>query len=199
MPLGPAGVFFPEAEMKAFDPAHSKGIYHVKISLVMVKADGSSREFSFDKPHIIVGRDEGARLRIPLPSVSRKHCELMIEDDELVVKDLGSSNGTYVNGARVKERELSPGDLLTVGGVVFVVRIDGYPAQIDAKDCYAAGMVSMDDLGGDDDDFAPRPSPSIPSGSGKPLTPLSGKGKADDGLDDLLKDLEMDDEDDKKK
>ncbi|MBY0308927.1 MAG: FHA domain-containing protein [Phycisphaerales bacterium] len=171
----------------------------MKISLVMVKADGTSREFAFDRPTVIVGRDEAARLRIPLPSVSRKHCELKIEDDELVVKDLGSANGTYVNGARVKERELSPGDLLTVGGVVFVIRIDGYPAQIDAKDCYAAGMVSMDDLGGDDDDFAP-PSPrsAAPAKGGKPLTPLGGKAAKDDGLDDLLKDLQLDDDDKKK-
>lgn len=177
----------------------------MKISLVMVKADGTSREFPFDKQSVIVGRDEAARLRIPLPSVSRKHCELTIDDEELVVKDLGSANGTYVNGAKVKERELSPGDLLTVGGVVFVIRIDGYPTQIDAKDCYAAGMVSMDDegLGGNDDDFpghgslsSPRPGPAA---GAKPLTPLTGKGKKDDGLDDLLKDLEMDDEDEKKK
>lgn len=176
----------------------------MKISLVMVKADGTSREFPFDKSQIVIGRDEGARLRIPLPSVSRKHCELSIDDDELVVKDLGSANGTYVNGARVKDRELSPGDLLTVGGVVFVIRIDGYPAQIDAKDCYAAGMVSMDESGGDDDDFPGFPKGGAASVSspksgpgGKPLTPLGGS-KKDDGLDDLLKDLEMDDEDDKK-
>ena len=171
----------------------------MKISLVMVKADGTSREFPFDKSSVIVGRDEAARLRIPLPSVSRKHCELSIDDDELVVKDLSSANGTYVNGARVKEQELSPGDLLTVGGVVFVIRIDGYPTQIDAKDCYAAGMVSMDEQGSkDDDDFPGFPNkPATSSGGNKPLSSLGGK-KKDDGLDDLLKDLEMDDESDKK-
>ncbi len=168
----------------------------MKISLVMVKADGTSREFPFDKANIIVGRDESARLRIPLPSVSRKHCELAIEDEELVVKDLGSANGTYVNGAKVKDRELSPGDLLTVGGVVFVIRIDGYPTQIDAKDCYAAGMVSMDDaLTGDDDDFPglPKEAPGSPP-KGKSLKPMGG-AKKDDGLDDLLKDLEIGDDD----
>ncbi|HYD00516.1 MAG TPA: FHA domain-containing protein [Phycisphaerales bacterium] len=171
----------------------------MKIALVMVKADGTSREFPFDKSNVIIGRDEAARLRIPLPSVSRKHCELSVDDDELVVKDLGSANGTYVNGAKVKERELSPGDLLTVGGVVFVVRIDGYPAQIDAKDCYAAGMVSMDEGAGDDDfpGFPTRPAGGGNPG-GKPLAPLGGS-KKDDGLDDLLKDLELDDEDEKKK
>lgn len=167
----------------------------MKISLVMVKADGTSREFPFDKPSIVIGRDEAARLRIPLPSVSRRHCELSIDDDELVVKDLGSANGTYVNGAKVKDQDLSPGDLLTVGGVVFVIRIDGYPTQIDAKDCYAAGMVSMDEANSaDDDDF-----PGFPKGGpAKPLSPLGGGKKKDDGLDDLLKDLEMDDESDKK-
>lgn len=173
----------------------------MKIALVMVKADGTSREFPFEKTSVIIGRDESARLRIPLPSVSRKHCELSIDDEELIVKDLGSANGTYVNGAKVKERELSPGDLLTVGGVVFVIKIDGYPAQIDAKDCYAAGMVSMDDLGEDDDypGFPTKPATpgsSAPTKITKPLTPLTGKGNKDDGLDDLLKDLEFNDDDD---
>lgn len=68
----------------------------------------------------------------------------MSEDDELVVRDLNSSNGTYVNGERISgERELVPGDLLTVGDVVFVVRIDGHPKDIDAADSYAAGSVML--------------------------------------------------------
>jgi predicted component of type VI protein secretion system len=170
--------------------------------MVMVKADGSSKEFNFDKPEIIIGRDEGAKLRIPIAAVSRKHCQLIIEDDELVVRDLGSANGTYVNGVRTKERELSPGDLLTIGGIVFVVKIDGHPHQIDVKDCYAAGMVAVAD--DDDDDFFPTTpssgqSSGSPSGKSPPPAPgskLSGLGSLSDdkAFDDLLKDLGKDDD-----
>lgn len=116
----------------------------MNVSLVMVQADGSSREAPVKALPAVIGRDEGARIRIPKPNVSRRHCELAInEEDELVVRDLKSSNGTYVNGERITERELVPGDLLTVGECVFVVRIDGHPKEIDAADSYAAGSVML--------------------------------------------------------
>ena len=116
----------------------------MNVTLVMVQADGSSKEMPVRELPASIGREEGVKIRIPRPNVSRKHCELAInDDDELVVVDLKSSNGTYVNGERVRERELVPGDLLTVGDVVFVVRIDGHPKEIDAADSYAAGSVMI--------------------------------------------------------
>lgn len=146
----------------------------MNVSLVMVKADGSSKEVALGRTATVIGRDETARLRIPLPSVSRKHCLIEVQGSELVIKDLGSSNGTFVNGRKVRETELEPGDLLCVGPVVFVVRIDGQPTQIDAKDCYAAGSVGFDD----DDDDGPPPgvgqgiSATLPvSPSSKPASP----------------------------
>lgn len=142
----------------------------MNVSLVMVKADGSSKEVVLGRTSTLIGRDESARLRIPLPSVSRKHCLIEVQGSELVIKDLGSSNGTYVNGRRVRETELEPGDLLCVGPVVFVVRIDGQPAQIDAKDCYAAGSVGFDD---DDDDGPP---PGVGPGSATTLSTSTAPG-----------------------
>lgn len=163
------------------------------VVLVMVKEDGSAKELRLDKEHTIIGRDEAARLRIPLPSVSRKHCELVIaEDEELLVRDLGSANGTYVNGKRVRQQELSPGDLLTVGPVVFVVKISGHPKEIDAKDCYMAGVVGQDE----DEDDMPAPGAGSPPPTSRPTTMMPGaRGPAKDDLSDLLKDLDLDDED----
>lgn len=111
----------------------------MKLSLVMVTAEGTAREFPVPSLPVTLGRAEDAKVRIPLASISRKHCELLDDDDELIVKDLGSSNGTYVNGERVKRRELVPGDLLCLGPVVFVVRIDGHPKDIDAAASYTSG------------------------------------------------------------
>jgi predicted component of type VI protein secretion system len=181
----------------------------VDVTLVMVKADGSSKEVPMPVEGVVIGRDPAAKLRIPLPSVSRKHCELKIDDDELVVTDLGSSNGTFVNGRRVKTTELAPGDLLAVGPIVFVVRIDGHPKQIDAKDSYAAGAVVEDN----DDSDADVPSPTGPKTSsgisaGPPTTPAGpAPGKDiqppppksllddDDDISALLKNLGDDDDD----
>lgn len=116
----------------------------MQISLVMVNAAGEAREIPVRQLPAAVGRGEHCRVRIPLAAISRHHCDLVIVDEELMVRDAGSSNGTYVNGERIRERELIPGDLLAVGPVVFVVRIDGHPKEIDAKDSYAAGTIGME-------------------------------------------------------
>ncbi|WZO97383.1 FHA domain-containing protein [Isosphaeraceae bacterium EP7] len=70
-----------------------------------------------------VGRQEDCQLRINSSQVSRRHCELYESKGKLMVKDLGSSNGTLVNGQKVeKPVALKNGDTLTVGPIKF--RID---------------------------------------------------------------------------
>src|SRR4051812_49617171 len=71
---------------------------------------------------ITVGRQEDCQLRINSSQVSRKHCQLFERKGLLLVKDLGSSNGTFVNGKKVQDQKvLQPGDELTVGQVKFRV------------------------------------------------------------------------------
>ena len=105
----------------------------MKVVLFVFK-NGKRREFPLNAETTILGRRTDCTLRIQTSDVSRQHCQLVIKDDGLLVKDLGSSNGTYVNGKRVAETSLSPGDRLTVGPVVFVVQIDGQPANIEPAD-----------------------------------------------------------------
>lgn len=101
------------------------------VKLVMFKADGERRDIPLTKPVIVVGRGDVCGLRIPVRSVSRRHCELAIEGDELIIRDLGSSNGTFVNGERISEDiELDAGDRVTVGPVTFTVQIGGYPKEV---------------------------------------------------------------------
>jgi pSer/pThr/pTyr-binding forkhead associated (FHA) protein len=79
-----------------------------------------------------VGRQEGCGLRIPSGTVSRRHCRLRFRDGYLTVEDLGSANGTFVNGHRVAGKEvLRPGDRLAIGPLVFVVEYRLTPAAID--------------------------------------------------------------------
>ena len=56
---------------------------------------------------------------LPHPLVSRNHCELFESDGKLMVRDLGSLNGTFVNNERITESPLAPGELLTIGTVTF--------------------------------------------------------------------------------
>ena len=58
--------------------------------------------YDFKQESIIVGRDEGADVHIDNPSVSRRHAEIRLTDDGWVVEDLGSSNGTFMQGKRLE-------------------------------------------------------------------------------------------------
>lgn len=64
-----------------------------------------------------IGRSTGAEFIVDAALVSRLHCQLTATVDSLHVKDLDSTNGTFVNGARVQTDELYDGDTLTVGRV----------------------------------------------------------------------------------
>ncbi len=123
----------------------------MQVVLVMFRK-GERREFPVSGPKTIVGRRPDCGLRIPTKDVSREHCTLLIDGEELAVSDLGSSNGTYVNDKRVDESELEPGDRLRVGPVTFVVQINGEPAQIKPEDAESPTLLTEDDLLSEEDD-----------------------------------------------
>src|SRR5947207_9971489 len=101
----------------------------MQVVLVMFRQDGERRSFSITRDVTVIGRREDCDFRIPLGEVSRKHCRLIKDGSSLRLEDLGSSNGTFRNGERVQEAELNPGDTLQVGPVIFVLQIDGVPAD----------------------------------------------------------------------
>ena len=68
----------------------------------------------------LIGRGDECQVRTNSPLVSRQHCLVHVTKDSAVLRDLGSTNGTLVNGKRILgERILVPGDLLQIGPVVF--------------------------------------------------------------------------------
>jgi pSer/pThr/pTyr-binding forkhead associated (FHA) protein len=104
----------------------------VDVVLVHFSDSGARRDFKVTAAECRVGRKPEADLQIPAPTVSRDHCLLRREGDRVLVRDLGSSNGTFRNGQRVgsDEVELRAGDRLTVGFVHLSVQIDGKPSTI---------------------------------------------------------------------
>jgi len=86
--------------------------------LVVVGGDVKTEEFKLRLPATI-GRGKGTSILLAHPLISRKHCELFEAGGQLMVRDLGSLNGTFVNNQRVTESPLKPGELLTVGTVTF--------------------------------------------------------------------------------
>ena len=60
----------------------------------------------------MIGRSSGCELVLADDTVSRRHAELFIEDGRWLLRDLDSSNGTWLNGRRIVEAEVRPGDVL---------------------------------------------------------------------------------------
>lgn len=81
-----------------------------------------------------VGRHDDCVIRIRSSQVSRRHCEIFEADGRLMVRDLGSSNGTYVNGLRVLgQQPLKVGDVISIGGVALRVDPAGGAAGATAR------------------------------------------------------------------
>ncbi len=77
-----------------------------------------------------VGRHDDCLIRVKSSQVSRRHCEFFEASGKLNVRDLGSSNGTYVNGKRITgTKEIQPGDELTVGSITLRVAAAGAPGS----------------------------------------------------------------------
>jgi len=102
----------------------------MKVNLVLLKVGGNNKAFSLPSSVTIVGRRQDCDLCVPLMVISRRHCSFNMDEGVLSVRDLGSSNGTFVNGERVEEADLSPGDKVTIGPLNFIVQIDGVPTDI---------------------------------------------------------------------
>ncbi len=100
------------------------------VALVTFSRSGGRKDFALKGPTTVIGRRMDADLRIPISSISRAHCEVVVSEDEVLLRDLDSSNGTFLNDSKVTEAVLSPGDRIRVGPIVFVVQIDGEPKEI---------------------------------------------------------------------
>ncbi len=76
--------------------------------------------YTLDKK-VIIGRDPGCDIVLPLDHLSRKHVSLEIKNGQLHLQDLDSSNGTFVNGKQVSQAQLKPGDKIKLDVVTFEV------------------------------------------------------------------------------
>lgn len=87
--------------------------------LLVVDGHATKQQIEIRLP-MTIGREAGAGLVIAHPLVSRQHCVISRRDDFLYVKDNSAANGTFINGKKITESYLRPGDKLTVGPLTFV-------------------------------------------------------------------------------
>jgi pSer/pThr/pTyr-binding forkhead associated (FHA) protein len=101
--------------------------------LYWVQRDGNVAEIPMSKPRLVVGRASDCDVRLQLPSVSSHHVAITRSASAVTVEDLGSTNGTKVNGRKIENLQLKHGDQIEIGTerLVFFTDASLPPAQFD--------------------------------------------------------------------
>lgn len=97
--------------------------------LVVRSGYETGREFPLVEGLNRIGRAPGNEILLDVDAISATHCELWLMKERLLVRDLGSTNGVFVNGRPVGESELQEQDLLGIGGVELLVA--GAPGRVE--------------------------------------------------------------------
>jgi pSer/pThr/pTyr-binding forkhead associated (FHA) protein len=98
----------------------------MKLNLMVADGVNKGKVINVAKAQFLVGRDSSCQLRPASQSVSKRHCVLLLREGRAFVRDLKSTNGTFVNDQPVEgEVELHNDDKLLIGPLAFTVRIEG--------------------------------------------------------------------------
>ena len=108
----------------------------METKLISDNSEVLEHQFPLDKLPLVVGRSLEAAIRIVDRWASRRHCEIAESDGSLVVRDLGSTHGTLLNGQAITESPLIPGDKLTIGLTTFLVSDDQRRLRSNARHNY---------------------------------------------------------------
>jgi len=100
---------------------------HMRKCKLVTQVGGRTREHVFDKAAVTVGAMEDNDLVVSDDTVSRYHCRIVQEDSGYVLVDLGSTNGTLVNGRRATEQELVDGSTVRIGNTTMTLRLADEP------------------------------------------------------------------------
>ncbi|HEY9510516.1 MAG TPA: FHA domain-containing protein [Verrucomicrobiae bacterium] len=99
-----------------------------KLVVLNAGLSGRSHELTVDKTTI--GRVDDNTFQLADGSISSHHCEILLRGSDVVVKDLNSTNGTFINGEQVTETVLKPGQTLRLGQVEMRLETDGVSSPI---------------------------------------------------------------------
>ncbi|WP_282777530.1 DUF3662 and FHA domain-containing protein [Nocardia sp. CC201C] len=100
-------------------PPHGGSSYSATLQL----DDGSGRTYQLREGSNIIGRGQDAHFRLPDTGVSRRHIEVRWDGQTAMLSDLGSTNGTLVNGSPVQDWQLADGDVIRAGHSEILIRI----------------------------------------------------------------------------
>lgn len=106
----------------------------------LVSADGGP-SIDLTKDMTLFGRDEDCDVRLDHKSVSKLHCVIVKTDGVLLLRDLGSTNGTRVNGQRVRRAALLPNDTLAIANMKYTVK---FGVELEKDEAAAAAKAKKD-------------------------------------------------------
>jgi len=96
--------------------------------LVILTQGMTDRAHELKADRTTIGRVEDNMFQIAEPSVSSHHCEVLLRGSDIVIKDLDSTNGTFINNQKIGESVLNPGQVLRLGNVELRLDTGGPPA-----------------------------------------------------------------------
>jgi predicted component of type VI protein secretion system len=121
---------------------------------------GPTPAIALNRPVLLVGRHPECDVRIDLPHVSRRHCCVALVGERVVLRDLGSAHGLWINGRRIEEETLEPGDEVAIGALIYryegtatTARVEAAPAAADPVPTF---LPAPDGPAHDSDDHLPQ-------------------------------------------
>src|ERR1700722_3078342 len=97
----------------------------MKLHLEVADGANKGKAIPITKAQFLVGRDASCQLRPASPSVSKRHCAVLLRENKIFIRDLKSTNGTFVNDQQITgEVEIQDGDKLQIGPLNLVVRVE---------------------------------------------------------------------------
>jgi serine/threonine protein kinase len=83
----------------------------------------TGEQLQLRKPCTVLGRTSNCDIQVSAPEVSRRHCQILVQAENVLLEDLGSTQGTRINGRRIERCVLHDGDVLDVGKHGYIVRL----------------------------------------------------------------------------
>ena len=103
----------------------------MQVKFKLLKGSHAGKEVKLPAPKCLIGRNDDCHLKPQSEAVSRRHCVILTTDAEVMIRDLNSRNGTYVNGEKITgDTVLLNGDLVKVGPLEFEMLIEHTAARI---------------------------------------------------------------------
>jgi len=102
------------------------------VKLVVLSAGMTGRTHELNAERTTIGRLEDNAFSLAEPSVSSHHCEVITKGETVTVRDLNSTNGTFINGEKITEAVLKPGQTLRLGKIELRLDSDKMPAPAPA-------------------------------------------------------------------